>query len=108
MQPKIKARAVDCDAAVRVLAGRARRGGAGRGAVRAHPRPLLRRRRGQVLARTRRVGPTAPNYGGVMVWDRFADKKTGYSTAVRQGPGLVQLRWLHIELEYCCKVYMFF
>ncbi|WVZ49029.1 hypothetical protein U9M48_000411 [Paspalum notatum var. saurae] len=25
----------------------------------------------------------APNYGGVMVWDRFADKKTRYSTAVK-------------------------
>ncbi|WVZ49020.1 hypothetical protein U9M48_000403 [Paspalum notatum var. saurae] len=25
----------------------------------------------------------APNYGGVMVWDRFADKNTGYSTAVK-------------------------
>ncbi|WVZ49030.1 hypothetical protein U9M48_000412 [Paspalum notatum var. saurae] len=25
----------------------------------------------------------APNYGGVMVWDRFTDKKTGYSTAVK-------------------------
>jgi len=25
----------------------------------------------------------APNYGGVMVWDRFTDKKTGYSRAVK-------------------------
>ncbi|WVZ51003.1 hypothetical protein U9M48_002196 [Paspalum notatum var. saurae] len=25
----------------------------------------------------------APNYAGVMVWDRFTDKKTGYSTAVK-------------------------
>jgi chitinase len=25
----------------------------------------------------------APNYGGIMVWDRFTDNKTGYSTVVK-------------------------
>ena len=25
----------------------------------------------------------APNYGGVMVWDRFSDKKTRWSTVVK-------------------------
>jgi len=25
----------------------------------------------------------APNYGGVMVWDRYSDKKTGYSGVVQ-------------------------
>ncbi|OEL26778.1 Xylanase inhibitor protein 1 [Dichanthelium oligosanthes] len=26
---------------------------------------------------------TAPNYGGVMIWDRFSDKKTGYGGVVK-------------------------
>ena len=25
----------------------------------------------------------ADNYGGIMIWDRFTDKKTGYSRAVK-------------------------